>query len=51
MEDYVVIAVLDLEATSERAVEKKNLQCYIMLGSECIDNLNLGSLNAQLQPN
>lgn len=51
MEDFLVLSILDLrlDAKQHRAVNKKEVIAYVMLGETCIDCLVLGSPNASVQ--
>lgn len=51
MEDFLVLSILDLrlDAKQHKAVNKKEVIAYVMLGETCIDCLVLGSPNASLQ--
>ena len=51
MEDFLVLSILDLQLDAEqhKAVNKKEVIAYVMLGDQCIDCLVLGSPNASLQ--
>ncbi len=48
MEDFVVLSILDVQV-DKRKYDKRQVQCYVMLGGECVDNLILGSHSAQVQ--
>lgn len=49
MEDFMVISLLDLQLSQGKVVPKGQVQCYIMSGDECVDNLVLGASQVQTQ--
>ena len=48
MEDFLALSILDLQldGTRWKAIDKRNVVAYVMLGDKCIDCLILGSPNA-----
>jgi hypothetical protein len=48
--ECLIVSVVDIMVSAEeKKLNKKNIFTRVMLGDTCIDNLNLGSPNANMQ--